>query len=191
MFNSSVDLWTWSSAIDLWTLDKLKQMLSSLAYLVWECGNTKVASANKTKKKQGHWDAVHEATVDNVKSAIAKDAEWDYTDHLQVFEIYPDISHFQLGAVILQNSRSQTLSIGNCKQHRRNTLWPNKNYWSLWKYWKSSKAWYEVAMLQYTLIMKKIMWDCLGLGLTSDWVYLKTTCRRILSHHHKHNKRHS
>jgi hypothetical protein len=54
--------------------------------LVGECGHTKVAKANKTKKVPWHWDEIHQQAFDNMKATIAKDvilACPDYTQSLK------------------------------------------------------------------------------------------------------------
>ncbi len=80
-------------------------MLSPLIGLVGECGRTKDTRATKTKRMPWHWDDVHQTALDNIKTAIAKDVVLTYPNYSQGYEIYSDISKFQLGAIITQNNR--------------------------------------------------------------------------------------
>jgi hypothetical protein len=45
---------------------------------------------------------MHQAAVDNVKTAITKDVVLAYADYTQEFEVYTNSSKFQLGVVILK-----------------------------------------------------------------------------------------
>ncbi len=80
-------------------------MLAPLTDLVGECGETKTAKMNKTKKKPRRWDLIHQQAFDNVKAAIAKETVLAYPDFSKPFEIYTDASSTQLGAVITQDNR--------------------------------------------------------------------------------------
>ena len=52
------------------------EMLSPLTDMVGDCVHTKVAKANKTKKKPWHRDAVHQTAFDNVKQPFPKSLSW-------------------------------------------------------------------------------------------------------------------
>eukprot|EP00804_Cyclotella_cryptica_P011519 CCRYP_019883-RA/>CCRYP_019883-RA protein AED:0.08 eAED:0.25 QI:0/-1/0/1/-1/1/1/0/404 len=88
---------------DIWA--RRSEILAPLTNLVGECGHTKVTKANKTKKKQWHWNSIHQQAFDTVKATIACDVTLAYPDYSQGFEIYRDSSKFQLGVVITQNNR--------------------------------------------------------------------------------------
>jgi hypothetical protein len=81
-------------------------MLAPLTDLVGECGETKTARMNKTKKKPWRWDPTHQQAFDNVKAAIAIETVLAYPDFSKPFEIYTDASSTQLGAVITQDNRT-------------------------------------------------------------------------------------
>eukprot|EP00804_Cyclotella_cryptica_P011676 CCRYP_019691-RA/>CCRYP_019691-RA protein AED:0.35 eAED:0.35 QI:0/0/0/1/0/0/2/0/264 len=88
---------------DIWA--RQSEILAPLTNLVGECGHTKVTRANKTKKRQWHWDNIHQQAFDTAKATIACNVTLAYPDYLQGFEIYRDRSKFQLGTVITQNIR--------------------------------------------------------------------------------------
>jgi hypothetical protein len=88
---------------DIWA--RRSEMLAPLTDLVGECGKTKTAKKNKTKKKPWQWDPIHQRAFDNVKAAIAKETVLAYPDFLKPFEIYMGASATQLGAVIAQDNR--------------------------------------------------------------------------------------
>ncbi len=48
-----------------------------------ECGETKTAKLNKTKKKPRQRDPIHQQAFDNVKAAIAKETVLAYLDFLK------------------------------------------------------------------------------------------------------------
>ncbi len=91
---------------DMWA--RRSEMLAPLTDLVGECGETKTARMNKTKKKPWWWDQTHQQASDNVRAAIAKETVLAYLDFLKPFEIYTDASSMQLGAVITQDNRPIT-----------------------------------------------------------------------------------
>ncbi len=80
-------------------------MLAPLTDLVGECGETKTAKKNKTKKKPWWWDPMHQQALENVKAAIAKEVVLAYPDFSKPFEIYTNASAMQLGAVMAQDNR--------------------------------------------------------------------------------------
>ena len=79
-------------------------MLAPLTSL-GECGHTKVTRANKTKKRPWYWDMVHQKSLDDVKTTIAKYVVLAYPDFSREFEIYTDASSKQLGSVLTQGNR--------------------------------------------------------------------------------------
>jgi hypothetical protein len=88
-------------------------MLAPRTNVVGECGHTKITRANKTRKRQWHWDDVHQNAFYSVKDTIAHDSTLAYPEYSQGFEIYLDSSKLQLGTVITQNSRLLAFSGGN------------------------------------------------------------------------------
>ena len=80
-------------------------MLAPLTDLVGKCGQTKTTKAKGTKKAPWHWTEVHQKAFDDAKATIAKEVVLAYPDYSQVFEIFTDASHTQLGAVITQANR--------------------------------------------------------------------------------------
>jgi hypothetical protein len=88
---------------DLW--EHRSEVLAPLTDLVGECGVTKSTKANKTKKKQWHWEAEHQKAFEAAKTTIARDVVLAYPDFNDVFEVYTDASSRQLGAVITQKNR--------------------------------------------------------------------------------------
>jgi hypothetical protein len=88
---------------DLWA--RWSKMLAPHISLVGECGQTKVTIAKGTKKVPWHWDVVHQRAFNHVKATIARESVLACPDYSNVFEIYPDASSKQLGAVITQENR--------------------------------------------------------------------------------------
>jgi hypothetical protein len=88
---------------DMWA--RLSEMLAPLTDLVGECRETKTTRMNNTKKKPWRGDPIHQQAFDNVKAAIAKETVLAYPDFSKPFEICPDASSTQLGAVITQDNR--------------------------------------------------------------------------------------
>jgi hypothetical protein len=88
---------------DMWA--KHSVMLAPFTDLVGECGKIKTTKKNKTKKKPGRWDPIHQQAFDNVKAAITKEVVLVYPDFSKPFEIYTDASSMQLGAVVAQDNR--------------------------------------------------------------------------------------
>ena len=73
--------------------------------MIGGCGHTKVTRAKKTKKKEWHWDEVHQIAFDKIKATIARDVVQAYPDYSKEFEIYTDASSKQLHAVITQGNK--------------------------------------------------------------------------------------
>jgi hypothetical protein len=88
---------------DMWV--RRSEMLAPLTDLVGECGETKTARMNMTKKKPWRWNPIHQQAFDNVKATIAKETALAYPDFLKPFEIYTDASSTQLAAMITQDNR--------------------------------------------------------------------------------------
>ncbi len=103
---------------DMW--QKRSEMLAPLTDLVGECGETKTAKKNKTKKKPWQLKSIHQQAFDNVKATIAKEVVLAYPDFTKQFEIYTDASTMQLGSVITQGNNpiaffSRKLSVTQTK----------------------------------------------------------------------------
>ena len=77
-------------------------MLSPRSNLAGECGHTKVAKANKTKKKQWRWEEVHQQAFNIVKAIIAHDVTLVCPDCSKGIEIYTDSSKSQLEQSLLK-----------------------------------------------------------------------------------------
>ncbi len=88
---------------DMWV--KHSEMLAPLTDLVGECGETKATKKIGTKRKPWKWVSIHQQAFDDVKATVAKEVVLAYPDFTKPFEIYPDASTMQLGAVITQGSR--------------------------------------------------------------------------------------
>ncbi len=58
----------------LWA--RWSKMLTPLASLVGECGQTKITRAKGTKKMPWHWDEVHQRAFDHVQATISKEVAW-------------------------------------------------------------------------------------------------------------------
>ncbi len=88
---------------DMWATHS--EMLAPLTDFVGECGETKAAKRNGTKKKPLRWDTIHQQAFDNVKSTNAKEVVLAFPDFKKPFEIYTDAFTMQLGAVITEEIR--------------------------------------------------------------------------------------
>jgi hypothetical protein len=87
---------------NLWA--RWSDMLTPLASLVGECGQTKVSKTKGTKNIPWHCDEAHQKAFNHVKATIAKEVVLAYLDFSKVFKIYTDASSKQLGAVITQDN---------------------------------------------------------------------------------------
>ena len=90
----------------LWgSMGKRSEVLSPLADLIAECGETKSTKHTGTKKSPWNWDESHQKAFDDVKKTVGHDVMLAYLDYSKLFEIYTDASTRQLGAVVVQNNR--------------------------------------------------------------------------------------
>ena len=144
-------------------------MLSPLTDLVGECGHTRATRATKTTRMPWHWDDVHQTTLDNIKTAIAKDVVLACPDYSLGFEIYTDSSKFQLGAVITQNNRMLvffSLKLNTAKQKYSVT---KQELLAIVETLKEFKGMLWGQTITVYTDHKNIMQD--APGLTSDRVY--------------------
>ena len=80
-------------------------MLAPLTDLGGECGETN-HKKERDKKKPFYWSSVHQEAFDNVKALLAHDMVLAYPDISKEFELYTDASARQLGAVIVQENKT-------------------------------------------------------------------------------------
>ncbi len=76
-------------------------MLAPLTDLIPECWETKATKCTGTKKNLWRWDDSHQKAFDYVKKTVGWDIMLAYTDYLQPFSIYTDVSTKKIGTVVV------------------------------------------------------------------------------------------
>eukprot|EP00804_Cyclotella_cryptica_P022064 CCRYP_000970-RA/>CCRYP_000970-RA protein AED:0.40 eAED:0.44 QI:0/0/0/1/0/0/2/0/349 len=137
---------------DIWA--RCSEILAPLTNLVGECGHTKVTRGNKTKKNPWHWDNIHQQAFDTVKGTITCDVTLAYPDYSQGFEIYPDSSKFQLGALITQNNRPLVFFSRKLSQAQQKYSVTKQELLAIVETLKEIKACFGDNRLRSTLITK-------------------------------------
>ena len=80
------------------------EMLAPLPDLVRECSHNMVTKKKGMEKQSWYWSNMHKKAFDAIKKLLARDVLLAYPTYGEVFEIFTDVSKWQLGAVITQNN---------------------------------------------------------------------------------------
>ncbi len=72
---------------------------------------------------------IHQQAFDNIKAATTKEVVLAYPDFSKSFEIYPDASSTQLGAMIAQGNRHIAFFGRKLSKTSKNTALPKLNSW--------------------------------------------------------------
>eukprot|EP00804_Cyclotella_cryptica_P012131 CCRYP_009831-RA/>CCRYP_009831-RA protein AED:0.17 eAED:0.19 QI:0/0/0/1/0/0/2/0/493 len=146
------------------------KVLAPLTSPVEECGHTKVARANKTKKLPWYWDTVHQKAFYDVKTTIAKDVVLAYPDYSREFEIYTDDLSKRLGSVITQRKRPLAFFSRKLSTVQQKYSLTKLELRSIVETLKEFKGMLWGQRLKLYTDHKNLIQD--ALGLTSDRVYL-------------------
>jgi hypothetical protein len=65
------------------------------------------------KKAKFEWTTKHQEAFDAIKAAVSKDVLLSFPDYSLPFELYTDASDYQMGAVLMQGTK--TLAFWSCK----------------------------------------------------------------------------
>ena len=69
--------------------------------------------ASGKKHKKISWEPEHEKAFQDVKTLVAQETVLAYPDWSKPFEIHSDASDYQLGAVLSQDGKPLSFSVGN------------------------------------------------------------------------------